>query len=407
VSAARGRGSHEQRPTESGKGDEIAEFYDHHPYPPPMRDLDAELAGWSDGTRRRIEHARVWPTSAYRDDHEILVAGCGTSQAARYAARYPRAHVTGIDVSPASLHATRRLVERHDLTNLELHELPIEEVASLGRSFDYVVCTGVLHHLADPATGLRALREALAPAGALRLMVYATYGRYGVHLIQNYCRRLGIAPTPGEIADLVDTLRELPTGHPLSHALRDTPDFRDDDALADALLNPRDRSYTVPELLDLVDTAGLRFERWVHQAPYRPHCGALTETPHGHRIAAMAPRDQFAAVELFRGTMQRHSAIVYRDDSTLTPLDWDDWRSFVPITPDTVISVEERLPANVAAVLINQAHVDRDLVMFVSASEKQVFEQIDGRTTLGAISGASLEFVRNLWWHDLAVIAAA
>ena len=68
--------------------------------------------------------------------------------------------------------------------------------------------------------------------------------------------------------------------------------------------------------------------------------------------------------------------------------------------------MEERLPANVAAVLINQAHVDRDLVMFVSASEKRVFEQIDGRTTLGAISGASLEFSRRLWWHDLVVIGA-
>ena len=121
----------------------------------------------------------------------------------------------------------------------------------------------------------------------------------------------------------------------------------------------------------------------------------------------MAPSDQVAAVELFRGTMQRHSAIVYREDSPLAPLDWDDWRSFVPIRPDTVISVGERLPASVAAVLINQAHVDRDLVMFVSASEKRVFEQIDGRTTLGTISGASLEFGRRLWWHDLAVIGTA
>ena len=121
----------------------------------------------------------------------------------------------------------------------------------------------------------------------------------------------------------------------------------------------------------------------------------------------MAPPDQFAAVELFRGTLQRHSAIVYRDDSPLAPLDWGDWRSFVPIRPNTVISVEERLPANVAAVLINRAHVDRDLVMFVSASEKRVFEQIGGRTTLGTISGASLEFGRRLWWHDLAVIGTA
>ena len=387
-------------------GDEIADFYERHPYPPPIDDLGPEIDAWIDGSRRRVEHARMWPTLPSRDDHAILVAGCGTSQAARYAVRYPRANVVGIDVSPSSLAATQRLSERHGLSNLELHQLPIEEVASLGRTFEHIVCTGVLHHLANPATGLQALRDVLAPDGALRFMLYASYGRYGVYLVPDYCRRLGVTPTPDEIADLIATLRELPTGHPLSHLLRNTPDFHDDDALADALLNPRDRSYTVPELLDLVDTAGLQFGRWVHQAPYLPSCGALTETPHGRRIAAMALPDQFAVVELFRGTMQRHSAIVYRDDSPLPSFDWDRWRSFVPNRPDTVLSVEERLPPNVAAALINQAHVDRDLVMFVSASEKRVFEQIDGRTTLGTISGASLEFARRLWWHDLAVISA-
>ena len=35
-------------------GDEIAEFYERHPYPPPITDLDAEIAAWSDGTRRRV-----------------------------------------------------------------------------------------------------------------------------------------------------------------------------------------------------------------------------------------------------------------------------------------------------------------------------------------------------------------
>ena len=63
--------------------DEIAEFYDRHPYPPPVGDLDADIEAWSDGTRRRVEHARLWPTGAYRDDLEIFVAVCCTCQAAR------------------------------------------------------------------------------------------------------------------------------------------------------------------------------------------------------------------------------------------------------------------------------------------------------------------------------------
>ncbi len=266
----------------------------------------------------------------------------------------------------------------------------------------------MLHHLVDPGAGLQALRQALAPDGAMRLMVYATFGRFGVHLIQEYCRLLGVAPTPGEIADLISTLRELPTGHPISHALRRTADFQDDDALADALLNPRDRSFTVPELFDLIEGSGMRFGRWVRQAPYRPRCGALTDVPHGSRIAAMVERDQYAAVELFRGTIQRHNVVAYRDDAPLPtePVRWDgdDWRSFVPIRPTTVVAVEERLPPNVATVLINRAHVDPDLVFFASADERRMYESIDGKRSIGVIEGATVEFFRTLWWHDLIVV---
>ena len=389
-------------------GDEISEFYNRHPYPPPVTDLDDEVETWRDGHRRRVEHARMWPSLPYRDDHAILVAGCGTSQAARYAIRYPRARVVGVDVSPASIAATRRLVERHELTNVELHELAMEEVATLGTSFDQVVCTGVLHHLADPDGGLRALREVLAPDGALQLMVYASYGRYGVYLMQDYCRRLGVTPTLGEIADLIATLRELPTGHPIGHVLRNTPDFRDDDALADALLNPRDSSYTVPELFDLLDAAGLRFGRWFRQAPYRPQCGALTEVPHGERIAAMTEQEQFATLELFRGTMRRHSVVAHRGDSPLPPVpvrwDGDHWRAYVPLRPATVVSVEERLPPKVAAVLINQAHVDRDLVFFVNREAKRIFEAVGDGRPLGEIPGATADLFQQFWWHDLTMI---
>jgi SAM-dependent methyltransferase len=395
----------------TANGDEIADFYDRHPYPPPVESLDDYADTWDDDTRRRLDHHVLWPTLPYRDDLTILVAGCGTSQAAKYAVRYPRATVVGIDVSQSGLDATHRLVERYELTNIELHRLAIEDVGELGRSFDHIVCTGVIHHIVDPAAGLAALRSVLEPAGTMQLMVYATYGRTGVYIMQEYCRRLGVQPTDVNINELIATLREMPTGHPMSHVLRNTPDFQENDALADALLNPRDVSYTVPELLGLIETAGLQFNRWLRQAPYRPQCGAISETPHGVQISAMPDAEQFAALELFRGTMTRHTVIVGRADSPLAdpPLRWDDdsWRTRVPLRAANVVLVDENLPPGVAGVLINQAHTDRDLVLFVSETEREVFEAIDGRRRFDEIDGCSGEFAERLWWHDLIVIDAS
>ena len=206
--------------------EKVRAFYERHPYPPPVDDLDGYRRRWQDRQRRRADHHLFWPARPYRDDPSILVAGCGTSQAAKHALRWPAARVTGIDFSATSVRFTEALKRKYDLDNLEVHQLPIERVGELGLTFDQIVCTGVLHHLPDPAAGLTALRDVLAPGGAMHLMVYAPYGRTGVYMLQEFCRRIGIAATDDGMRELVAALGALPAGHPLAMLLRQRPDFR-------------------------------------------------------------------------------------------------------------------------------------------------------------------------------------
>jgi SAM-dependent methyltransferase len=403
----------------------VQAFYDLHPYPPPAEDLDRYRRRWQDEGRRRADFHLYWPDRAYRTDLTVLVAGCGTSQAAQYALRQPACRVVGIDISQTSVHHTQALKREYGLTNLEVHQLPIERVGELGLRFDKIVCTGVLHHLPDPEAGLRALREALEPDGALHLMLYAAYGRAGVYMLQEYCRRLGIGHTDKEIRDLAVTLTALPREHPLARLLGESPDFQRPDALADALLNPQDRAYTVPQLSDLIKRCGLTFGRWVRQAPYLPQCSELAKTPHGPRLAQLPKTEQYAAVELFRGTMLRHNLIAYPDDcsgdSMLPHFDDDCWLSYVPIRFPEAISVRDRLPPGAAAALINQSHTDPDLVLIVDAAEFRLVEAIDGKHSIAEIIGRltapgfpsrqllgpERSLFERLWWYDQVVFDAS
>ena len=174
------------------RSEEVRDFYERMPYPAPLTSLDAYRDLYKNRDRRRAEFHLIWPARQPRGTLEILIAGCGTSQAARYALREPDARITAIDVSDTSLRHTRDLQRKYSLENLELHQLPIERVEEIGRTFDLVVCTGVLHHLPDPDYGLCALRDVLRPSGAMRLMVYARYGRAGIYMMQEYCRLLQI-----------------------------------------------------------------------------------------------------------------------------------------------------------------------------------------------------------------------
>jgi len=389
----------------------VRAFYERHPYPPPTDDLERYRKLWNDA-RRRADAYLFWPSEPYRDDRSILVAGCGTSQAAKYALRWPRAKVTGIDVSATSIEKTERLKRKYRLDNLDLHQLPVEQAAGLGRRFEQVVCTGVLHHLPDPDQGLRALHDVLEPDGAMHLMVYAPYGRAGVYLLQDYCRRLGIGTSSREIKDLAASLGALPPDHPLAPLLRNSPDFRDQAGLADALLHPQDRAYSVPQLFDFLADGGLSFGRWVRQAAYLPQCGALASSPHQALLARLPPEEQYAAVELFRGSMVRHSLVAYRSDRPpYAPVSFegDAWLDYVPIRlPDTIL-VQEKLPPGAAAVLINRNHSYTDLYLPITARQKKLFEAIDGRRCIDeiapdkALREAARVLFEGLWWYDQVV----
>src|SRR5579862_3606883 len=279
--------------------EEVRDFYECYPYPPPVDNLDKYRLLWQDRQRLRADYHLFWPTRPFTEDQTILIAGCGTSQAVKHAMRWPTAQVTGIDCSATSVRCSEDLREKYNLKNLRIHQLPIEQVNELGMSFDQIVCTGVLHHLADPDAGLSALRSVLKPDGVMHLMVYAPYGRAGVYMLQEFCRRIGIRAADREIRDLVGALNALPPGHPLEVMLSQAPDFRNEAALADVLLHPQDRAYSVPQVFDFLEKAGMTFGRWVRQAPYSVRCGSIAKIPQANRIGSLSPEEQYAAIELF------------------------------------------------------------------------------------------------------------
>src|SRR5271167_295860 len=197
----------------------LAAQYEAFPYPRrDPRDEAKRLIVGSPGHLREIDH---WVFGARRPASvplRALIAGGGTGDAtimlAQQMARLGRpGQVTWLDRSGAALEIARERAAVRGLTNIVWEQRSLLELPKSGLGpFDYIDCCGVLHHLPDPAAGLRALLSVLAPGGGLGLMVYAPHGRTGVYMLQDALRQL--APTDQPLPARLDiarrTLRHLP-----------------------------------------------------------------------------------------------------------------------------------------------------------------------------------------------------
>lgn len=290
-------------------------LYERLPYPPrDPADEHQRLVRTSLDHVEKISHSCFSGALRLDDRLRFLVAGGGTGDAVVYLAEQTRdtgVRIDYLDVSEQSLEIARARIEARGFTHVEFRCGSVLDAASLySEPFDYINCSGVLHHLPDPDAGLAALRDVLKPEGAIGIMVYARYGRLAIYPVQDLLRRIG---GDLDLQQQLDIARRVLARLPETHWFNRSKDLhRDhvdlgDAGLADLLLNPSDRAYSVPELYEWLDGAGLSLVRW---ESHRMHYQAERYTDDPTILQALEDkptREREAIAELMSSTMIKHT----------------------------------------------------------------------------------------------------
>ena len=174
--------------------------YEESPYP---RWVKCAL----DETTRPIDERmrNDFPQAPYRpieraDGLDMLIAGCGTGQQAVMMARqYEGARILAVDLSLASLCYAKYRTDALGLNNIEYGQADILKLASIGRQFDVIACSGVLHHLGDPLEGWRVLLSILRPNGIMHIGLYSQLARTDVVATRNFLAMQGYQATIDDI----------------------------------------------------------------------------------------------------------------------------------------------------------------------------------------------------------------
>lgn len=360
----------------------VRKQYEAYSYPPPIEDAEKFLKQWGPLTcDPRFAGVQLWPEGRPRQDLRILCAGCGSSQAPLIALNNPDCSVLGIDLSEASLAHSSRHRDRHGLTNLELRQMSLLDVGELKRSFDLIICTGVLHHLPNPDAGLKALADVLDPSGSMAIMLYGKSGRAGIYLLQDILRRLGAGPNAEGLAMARELLKFVPSNHYLISATGKLPaDLADDAGIVDMLLHPQDRAYSVPEVMTFVEAAGLIFFGWsdnTHYCADRFLSGGMLD-----RVLALPAMEQWAVIDNLAALNSRHDFFVRKPQSArfVTRFDSDDFLSYVPL-----VRAGTRLAGEVNSLKLTRPSLEGEVITPISRSEAMLLEQADGKKRISEI----------------------
>ena len=204
----------------SKSADEVVrEQYEAYPY--PARDAADEkkrLISGSPSHRDEINHYCFGGRRDFTKPFRALFAGGGTGDgfimlAQQLADIGCPAEVVHLDISVAAQAVAKARAEARGLNNVRFVQGSLLDAADVAPGpWDYIDCCGVLHHLADPAAGLAALKAQLADDGGMGLMVYGDLGRTGVYPLQAALRALGgdLGPV-ARIAQAKKLLATLPS----------------------------------------------------------------------------------------------------------------------------------------------------------------------------------------------------
>lgn len=387
-----------------GKVKNVRAQYESYPYPPRDPQDEKEILFLTVGDNLdEINHICYGGRKEYNEEFRALVAGGGTGDSLIYLAEQLKdsgSKVIYLDMSEASMSIAKARAEVRGLTNIEWHQGSLLELdkMSLGE-FDFINCSGVLHHIESPIAGLKALESALSEGGSMFLMLYAKHGRYAIYMMQELLRKL----TKGiKMVDKIKFARDLIADLPSSNYFKEEmdiwgPEIKDegfgDSGLYDLLLHDIDRSYDVDELYELLGDTELKLIRfWGNDnLTYHPNM-LIPDQSLWSLWQDKTQQEQYSIAEKIHGMHIQHKFFVSRNADCSASLNDKDLRIVLTreLTDQHMAIHDALIPGQAINLDFQTAVGNKRLTMNANEINKCIFKHLDGTQTINSIIQAVL-----------------
>jgi tetratricopeptide (TPR) repeat protein/2-polyprenyl-3-methyl-5-hydroxy-6-metoxy-1,4-benzoquinol methylase len=236
----------------------VRDQYEENPYPRWVRMPPVESANTVTGYL-----SRKFPFASFQRESsghrtELLSAGCGTGQVVLEIAMAIKARLLAVDLSLSSLGYAKRKTRELGLTSIEFAQGDLLELGVIGRHFDVIECSGVLHHLADPFAGWRVLLSLLRPGGFMLVGLYSQAARRDIARTRHLIAERGFGASPDEIRRCRQELLDLKDREKLGIAVTSS-DFFGMSTCRDLLFHTQEQEMTLSDIAAFLEGNALTF----------------------------------------------------------------------------------------------------------------------------------------------------
>jgi Flp pilus assembly protein TadD/SAM-dependent methyltransferase len=225
---------------------------------------------------------------------DVLIPGCGTGQhTIETAQRFAGARVLAVDLSRTSLGYAIRKTQALGLRNIEYAQADILKLGALGRTFDLIEVSGVLHHLRDWAEGWRVLLALLQPGGFMHVGLYSAAARADIRAARAFIAERHYGYAADDIRRCRQELLGFEDGSPLKNVAK-YPDFFTISECRDLLFHVQEHQLTIPEIAAFLRDHRLTFIGFTGEPAlaYRqrfPADAAMTDLEQWHQFETENP----------------------------------------------------------------------------------------------------------------------
>lgn len=199
-----------------------------------------------------------------RDTYSLLFAGCGTGKVvAEESVLWLNAEILAFDLSRSSLAYGARRTEELGIKSASFAQGDLLELPKLGKSFDYISCGGVLHHMADPIAGWQALTDVCRPGGVMRVCLYSELARepvrYALSVIGDQREGADTAAIKAIRQSLVENIVGSASPDSKLSEVFNALDMYTTSMCRDLLFHVHEQDFTIPRLAAAIEQIGVRF----------------------------------------------------------------------------------------------------------------------------------------------------